>query len=164
MPDINDLGLTEESTPVGDWNAPESGAFAPEVWPGTYRLVFELPEDPANHLGSFEVEGVAYMVVNFNPIALANGDGTPVVPREDGKPRKLMFQRASSYKHPSFKGNSDLQELLRSLGLVVIPYTPASIYKALQGISGRGEYTAEIGWRAYFEAGDTNVSTHPRKR
>lgn len=165
MPDLDELGLTEEATPEVDWDAPEQGQMPPQLGANkTFDFIFRLEEDP---FGSIEVDGKKFLVINYAPEVVAEADGTPVADA-NGNPVKLRFQRASFYRSDKMRAanmNSLGGELLRSLGLRVDSgsrLTPQVVEQLVREADGRASFRAEVIWRAYFDATDTTVSTRPR--
>lgn len=171
MPSLEELQLSPDAVPEGDWDAPESGSFPPHLTPGTYEFIFHMPDDPSQafELGqakdaSGNPAGAPYLVILYEVEAVAKGDGTPLQPNEaTGEYPRLRFQRASFYKSEKMPISFG-QDLLRALGLRVSPFTPTAIKEALYGASGRVRFRGEVGWRAYFKGSQVTVSTRPRRK
>lgn len=135
-----------------NYDAPESGAFAPQVYPGRHDFVFALAEnDP---FGKIEVEGKPYLNVTFTALIQVPDKTDPV---------KVNYQRASFYKHPKM-ANSDGAELLRCLAIKVESGKPSDIVAALKQADGRARGTAVFGWDAYSKDTGETISTSPRKK
>ena len=174
MPSLADLNLTDEATPEVDWSAPESGSFPPAVGPGTYTLMFELPEKRDDWFDKMEVAvgkdangqdiKKAFLVLVYNPKLVGDKDGNPYTPPEGGELPHLGYQRASFYKHEKML-ISQGAELLRALGAPISgPMTPAAIEAAVQGLDKRVTFKGEVIWRTYFKDTETTISTAPRKK
>jgi hypothetical protein len=136
-----------------DYDAPESGAFPPQVYPGRHDFIFKLAAEGA--FGKVMVEGKPYLQVTF----------TAVVQGVEGKPDGVdcNFQRASFFKHPKMK-NSDGGELMRCLGIELESRKPSDIAAALQQADGRVRGTAVFGWKAYSKDTKEIISTNPRSK
>jgi hypothetical protein len=174
VPDLNELGLTDASVPEVDWDAPEGGASAPQIYPGYYQLQFALDENPSDWFDSITVNAVQgdastaqkYLVLIHKPVVLYAFkdavDTNPIqLPAELGKVQ-LPPQRASFYKSPRMM-ISNGAELLRACG-VRLNNILQEIKPAVTQLNGRASFRAEIGWRAYFKTSEVTVSTHPRKK
>lgn len=181
MPDLQELGLTEESTPQVDWDAPESGTFPPPITPGTFTFLFKMPKERVNWFaaqeipvkvdgkdkvdGSGQVVKGRYLVLNYAPQVIGDKDGNPYpVPTDGTELPTLMFQRANFYKTDkmliSFGG-----ELLRALGIRITgKMTPEAVMAEVEKVDGRVTFKGEVIWRCYFEGTETTVSTSPRKK
>jgi hypothetical protein len=183
MPSLNELGLTEDSAPQVDWDAPEAGSAPPAVYPGIYTLQFKLPEDVKDWFETQTVNTVKndpktaakFLVIRAVPAILQvhkDASGNPLreaagipVPMDEvsGLHRQMPPQRISFFKNakmPISRGG----ELLRAMGVRLEGSLLAQIEQTLQQLNGRATFVAELGWRAYFKSTDTTVSTHPRKK
>lgn len=164
MPDIDELGLPEEAVPEIDWEAPEAGAFPPEIYPGVYEFLFCLPEETSEQFDKVKVDGKDYLQVIYEADVLRDSQAAAIPPHEDGKQPRLAYQRASAYKHPRMS-NSMLGDLIRSLDLRIEgPLTPLIIAQTLRGADGRRTFRGDVGWRFYCKTCDITVATHPRRR
>lgn len=175
MPELNELGLTEESAPQVDWDAPEAGQTPPAVYPGVYTLKFKLPENHSDWYDTQEVQMVAgnpaskrkFLIFKPEPFVLLyhsmDGKEAPVpADAQTGLPIQLPPQRVSFYK--SAKMNiSQGAEWLRAMGARLNNITQ-EIDGALKQLDGRAQFKGEVGWRAFFRSTETTVSTHPRKK
>src|ERR1700690_960915 len=105
MPNLNELGLTEESTPAVDWDAPELGNSPPAVYPGIYTLTFKMPESHADWFESQEVQMVKgnpatakkFLVIKPQPAIVAShasrdAEGIPI-PDDGSGPKQMPPQR-----------------------------------------------------------------------
>jgi hypothetical protein len=161
--DINDLiaQLGPEATPEVDWSAPEAGSFPPDAPPGTYEFIFKLREDTPFDVT--EIKGGKYLQVLYDAQLVANGDGSPIAPRQDGQQPTAAFQRTSFYK-PGSMPVSFGADLLRSLGQRIEgSMTPQAVVDVFRSLSGRARGKAELIWRTYFDDTETTISTSPRK-
>ena len=172
MPDINDLGLAPE--PVGeiDYNAPEPGAFPPQLTPGTYSFVFHLgpvADSPASdYFDTIEIGDEAgnkrkYLQVlhHASTTVQHSNSATGEVINDEVT---LNYQRVNFYKHPKMP-NSSAGDLIRALDLRLEgALTPTAIAELFKGVDGRRGYTAEVIWRAFCKTCNTTVSTAPRKK
>lgn len=174
MPDLQSLGLNEEATPQGDWDAPEAGSFPPICNPGTYDFIFRLPEKQEDWFDVMEVQveqgkpKQKFLVLCYEAdiVGQVQPDGTavPVAPNEDGSQPRLRFQRSSFYKTPRMPLSMG-QDLLRALNIRISgALTPEAIRDAVAGVDGRARFRGEVTWRAYFKGTETTVSTAPRKK
>jgi RNase P subunit RPR2 len=156
---INDLDLTPESVPEIDWEAPESGSFPPQIWPGIHEFAFALAEDGDGPFGVAEIQGQKCLEVTFS--AITENDQHDEV--------ALNFQRATTFLNQAMRAahlNHKVGELIRSLGMKIEgPMTKEKIGDALNEASAaRQHFHAEVEWRRYCKSCETTVSTHPRKK
>lgn len=173
--DLNKLGLTEESAPQVDWDAPEGGKTPPSVYPGLYTLLFRLPEDPEEWFDAVEREVMKgnpqskkkFLELTYVPDVVANSQGQPVA-AEGGEPLRLGPQRVNTFMSPKMRINQ-MAELLRAMGvrlegnfMAQQPSGKTLIEETVEQLDGKATFQAEIIWRAYFKSTDTTVSTHPR--
>src|ERR1700722_16316110 len=129
MATLQELGLTEDSTPQFDYDAPEAGMSPPPVYPGIYTLLFKMPDDPKDWFDKNEVNMVkdnpatkkAFLVINYHPSVMLNhatrdAEGRPV-PNDatTNLPIQLGPQRASFFKSDKMM-ISEAGELLRAIG------------------------------------------------
>jgi hypothetical protein len=133
-----------------NYDAPESGSFPPEVYPGRYDFIFKL--DAETPFDKMTVDGKPYLVVNATH---------SIITPEKPEGVDVRFQRASFYKHPKMT-NSDGGELLRSLGIKPDSLKPSDIVTALKQADGRARGTAVYGWEAYSKDTKEVISTNPR--
>lgn len=159
MPDINNPELSAEPMSddlvVGevDYNAPEPGAFPPQVPPGEYEMLFKLHPDAA--FGVVKVQGKDYLQVIFNPVPLINGAEQPA----------LTFQRASFYRSEKMP-NSMAGDLIRALNIQTSgPLTRQTVKALFEEAENTGKhFRADVGWRFYCKLDDLTISTHPRRK
>lgn len=174
MPNLQDLGLNEEATPQGDWDAPEAGSFPPVCFPGLYDFIFRLPEKQEDWFDVMEIQveqgkpKQKFLVIQYEAdivgVVKPDGQVEPVPPDEAGAQPRLRFQRASFYKTPRMPLSMG-QDLLRALNIRISgPMTPQAISDAVAQVDGRARFRGEVSWRAYFKGTETTVSTHPRKK
>ena len=174
MPDLSELGLTEESTPVVDFDAPEAGSTPPPIGVGTYLFQFHLPKERKDWQDVQEVNVAPkgqpelkkkFLKVNYEARAIGDKDGNLFAQPEDGSELPLLkFQSASFYKTEkmliSFGG-----ELMRALGLRLTgAFDPHTIMEAFSTVDGRVNFFGEIRWEAYFKSDGTRFSTAPNKK
>jgi hypothetical protein len=152
--DLESLLATLDSEPEVeiDYEAPESGAFPPEIYPGRYAFIFHLAEQDG--FGSIKVEGKPYLNTTFT---------AEVQTPEKVEPVKVNFQRASFYKHPKMT-NSDGGELLRCLGVKPATNAPRDIVAALKQADGRSGGEAVFGWEAFSKDTGERITTNPRSK
>src|ERR1700677_808316 len=99
-------GLAQEEVPTDiNWNAPEPGSFPPAFKPGQQAFVFHLPEDTEKQFEIATIAGRKCLQCNFN-----------VTVNVEGTDRKVMFQRANTFKTDKMD-NSSIGNLIRSLEL-----------------------------------------------
>lgn len=173
--DLNKLGLTEASAPEVDWDAPEGGKTPPSVYPGTYTLLFRLPEDPEEWFDSVDREVIKgnpqskkkFLELTYVPDVVADSQGRAIA-AEGGEPLKLGPQRVNTFMSAKMRINQ-MAELLRAMGVRLEGNFLAKgqsgktlIEEAVAQLDGKATFTAEIIWRAYFKSTDTTISTHPR--
>src|SRR5258708_35215648 len=95
MPDLSELmkDLTPESTPEGDWDAPEAGSTPPAIGVGTYLFAFHLPKGKKDWFDKQMVNVAekgqpenkrAFLKVNYEPQAIGDKDGTLSSRPDDG--------------------------------------------------------------------------------
>jgi len=163
---INDLGLPPEEVGEIAWDAPESGSYPPQLYPGDYTFIFKLEEDPYARV---EIECEDLIKRKFLQIMhIAKTEVQEPVPDKPGEfathEVALRFQRVNFYKHSKMH-NSSAGDLIRSLR---IRFTgglyPEPIDQELRAIEERRSYLAEVGWRAYCKSCEIEISTHPRKK
>lgn len=135
-----------------NYDAPESGSFPPEVYPGRYRFIFAL--DPDEPWGKQTVGGKPYLQVTFTAQIEVPGKPEPV---------NVRFQRASMYKVEG-RENHDIGELLRCLGVRADSPKPSDLVAALKQADGRAGGEAVFGWEAYSKDTQEQFRTSPRKR
>jgi hypothetical protein len=135
-----------------NYDAPESGSFPPEVYPGRYRFIFAL--DPDNPWGKQEVDGRPYLQVSYT---------AQIQVPEKPEPVSVRFQRASLFKSPK-RENSDIGELLRCLGIKAEGTKASDIVAALKAADGRAGGEAVFGWEAYSKDTQEVISTSPQKK
>jgi hypothetical protein len=154
MEDLESLlaSLDQEPEVEINYDAPESGAFPPQVYPGRHSFIFSLADQDA--FGKIDVDGKPYLNITFT--------ASVQVP-EKADPAKVNFCRASFYKHPKMQ-NSDGAELLRCLGIKVESGKPSDIVAALKQADGRARGDAVFGWEAYSKDTEEIISTNPRKK
>ena len=169
MPDINELGLPPEAVGDIDYNAPEPGAFPPQLKPGRYCFVFHLgplAEAPANdYYDTVEIEDPPasgfkkkYMQVFHHATTTVQVNGA------DTQEVTLNYQRVNFYKHPKMT-NSSAGDLIRAMGLHVDgPLTPPAIDGLFRSVDGRRSYDADVVWRMFCKTCNVTVSTAPRKK
>jgi hypothetical protein len=169
MPDLASLGLTEDAFPTVDWDAPEAGKSPPPVYPGSYKLLFAMPEDKDNWFEVVEREVVKgqpkrkILEVTWQPKVIADAQGRPVADPDTGEQITLGPQRANTYLSPKMRIHS-LAELLRAMGVSGIDIK-TQLESTLVQLDGKGVIeSAEIVWRTYFKSTQTTVSTAPRKK
>jgi hypothetical protein len=147
----------EDAPPEFDWAAPEAGAFAPAIQPGTYEFIASVRTDAdVQGFGKMEYQGHKYLTAVL--------DFEVLVPGKD--PVKVTYQRVNTFKHEKV-AISSMGELLRSLSLhTQLPDRPtdADIVRTLQANSGRARGRGEAAWRFYCKAHQLTISTAPRKR
>lgn len=149
--------LSGEQVPEMDWSAPEAGAFAPAIQPGTYEFIASVRTDAdVSGFGKMEYEGHKYLTAVLDFEVLVTGKD----------PVKVTYQRVNTFKHEKV-AISSMGELLRSLNLhTQLPDRPsdADIVRVLQANSGRARGRGEAAWRFYCKAHGLTISTAPRKR
>ena len=152
--DLESLLSTLDAEPEVEINydAPESGSFPPQVYPGRHAFVFHLAQEAA--FDKIVVEGKPYLNVTFE---------AEVTTPERPEGVRVKFLRASFYKHPKMT-NSDGGELLRCLGLKTDANNNRAIVAALQAADGRARGEAVFGWEAYSKDTKEVISTAPRKK
>lgn len=171
MPNLNELGLSDEAAPQVDWDAPEAGQTPPAVYPGVYRMEFRMPEDKSNWFDKRDVDvygpdgkptgqKTPILQVNYTPRVLTTLKGDPVV--VDGENPILPRQRADFYKSPKMLISKGA-ELLRGLGVRLEGPIIPQIQSTLEQVNGNATFVGEVIWRAYFKSTETTVSTTPRK-
>jgi hypothetical protein len=152
--------LVAEEVPEGiDFNKPEPGAFPPAFKPSTQTFVFHLPEDTDKQFEVATVGGKKVLQCNFN-----------VTVNVDGTDRKVMFQRANTYKTDKMD-NSSIGNLIRSLelkeayeqNLNETGDVNAAIVRTLQAADGRAAGSADFGWSAAFKDSLTVFRTSTNK-
>lgn len=168
MPDLNSLGLTEDAFPVVDWEAPEAGRTPPPIYPGSYKLLFGMPEDKDTWFDVVEREVVTgqpkrkLLEVTWQPKVIADAQGRPLADADTGEQIQLGPQRVSTYLSPKMRIHA-LAELLRAMGVTGIDIK-TQLESTLTQLDGKGVIeNAEVIWRAYFKSTGTTVSTAPRK-
>ena len=142
--------LDQEPEVEVNYEAPESGSFPPEVYPGRYDFIFKL--DTESPFDKMVVDGKPYLVVNATH---------SIVTPEKPEGVDVRFQRASFYKHPKMT-NSDGGELLRCLGIKLDSTKASEIVTALRQADGRARGSAVYGWEAYAKDTQELVTTNPR--
>lgn len=169
MPDLASLGLTEDAFPVVDWDAPEAGKTPPPIYPGSYKLLFAMPEDKDSWFDVVEREVVKgqpkrkILEVTYQPKVIADAQGRPVADPDSGEQIQLGPQRVNTYLSPKMRIHS-LAELLRAMGVSGIDIK-TDLEPTLTKLDGNGVIdSAEVVWRAYFKSTQTTVSTSPRKK
>lgn len=171
MPNLNELGLSDEAMPQVDWDAPEAGQTPPAVYPGVYRMEFRMPEDKSNWFDTKEVDvkgpdGKAtgqkqkFLQINYTPKVLTTLRGDPV--QVEGENPILPRQRADFWKSPKMLISRGA-ELLRGLGVRLEGPMLAQIEPTLEQLNGNATFEGEVIWRAYFKGTETTISTSPRK-
>lgn len=175
MPDLDSLGLNEQSAPQVDWDAPPPGMTPPPVVPGLWKLKLVMPEKGEDWFDGVEREVIKgqptskrkFLEVTIEPEIIADSQGRPVA-NEDGSPLKLGPQRFNTFMSPKMRIHR-LAELLRGMGVRIEANFMAKeangrsvIENAMAQLNGQATFDAEIIWRAYFKSTDTTVSTHPR--
>lgn len=151
--DLETLLSTLDAEPEVEINydAPESGSFPPQVYPGRHPFIFHLAAEPFDKM---VVEGRPYLNVTFE---------AEIATAEKPEGVRVKFLRASFYKHPKM-ANSDGAELLRCLGIKADAANNRSIVAALQAADGRARGEAVIGWEAFSRDTGETASTNPRKK
>jgi hypothetical protein len=142
-----------------NFNAPEPGAFAPAFKPSTQTFVFHLPEDMDKQFEVVTIKDRKWLQVNFN-----------VTVNVDGTDRKVMFQRANTFKTDKMD-NSSIGNLIRSLelkeayeqNLAETGDVNAAIVRTLQAADGRAAGSADFGWSAAFKDSLTVFRTSTNK-
>jgi len=142
-----------------NFNAPEPGAFAPAFKPSTQTFVFHLPDDQDRQFEVATIAGKKCLQVNFN-----------VTVNVDGTDRKIMFQRANTFKTDKMD-NSSIGNLIRSLelkeayeqNLAETGDVNAAIVRTLQAADGRAAGSADFGWSAAFKESLTVFRTSTNK-
>jgi len=135
-----------------DYDAPESGSFPPQIYPGRHDFIFAL--DPENPFGKAQREGKDYLEVTFTA-------KVPTTDKPDGV--DVRFQRVNMYKHPS-RPNHDIGELMRCLGVKAAGNKPSDLVAALKQADGRARGAAVFGWEAYSKDTQEIISTNPQKK
>jgi hypothetical protein len=182
MPDLSELNLSEEATPAVDWDAPESGSFPPQVTPGTYTLLFRMPESEANWFDKQDVglkhdngpdkgkpvlvngEQVkkAFLVIQPEFQVIGDKDGNPYTPEPGSELPVIRFQRFSFFKNDNMQISFGA-ELLRSIGIRISgAMTPQAIRDEVRKVNGQVTLKGEIAWETYFKSTETRVSTVAR--
>jgi len=170
MPDLRELGLTEEAAPQVDWDAPEAGKTPPPVFPGLYKLLFSLPEDKSTWFDAVERETIKgkpeskrkFLELTYTPIIVADGQGRPLA-NEDGTPIQMGPQRVNTYMSPKMHIHQ-FAELLRACGVRIEGSFLAEIEVTVAQMNNKATFDAELIWRCYFKSTDTTYSTAPRKK
>lgn len=177
MPDLESLGLSEESVPQVDWDAPEAGKTPPPVYPGLWRLKFKVSDNQDEWFDAVEREVIKgkpetkrkFLELTYAPDVVADSQDRPVA-NEDGSAITLGPQRANTFLSPKMKIHQ-LGELIRSMGVRIEGSLLAKqengksvIHNTVAQLNGQATFQAEIIWRAYFKSTETTVSTHPRKK
>lgn len=153
-------GLQAEEVPTDiNWNAPEPGSFPPAFKPSQQTFIFNLPEDTDKQFQIAEIAGRKCLQVNFN-----------VTVNVDGTDRKIMFQRANTFKTDKMD-NSSIGNLIRSLelkeayeqNLAETGDVNAAIVRTLQAADGRAAGSADFGWSAAFKESLTVFRTSTNK-
>jgi len=150
MPTLDEVlsQLRDEETPTDiNFNAPEPGAFPPAFAPSTHSFVFRLTDKADDQFTTVEIEGRKYLQVNF--IAEVEHEGTT---------RKVMFQRANTYKTDKMD-NSSIGNLIRSLqlreayeeNLSETGDSNTALVNTLAAADGRAVGYAAFGWTAAFK-------------
>jgi hypothetical protein len=154
MANLEDLlaELNAEPEVEVNYDAPESGSFPPEVYPGRYDFIFKL--DPENPFDKIMVDGKPHLMVNATH---------SIITPEKPEGADVRFQRASFYKHPKMT-NSDGGELLRCLAIRPTENTAKAITEALLQADGRARGSAVYGWEAYSKDTQETISTNPRSK
>jgi hypothetical protein len=142
-----------------NFNAPEPGAFAPAFKPSTQTFVFHLPEDQDRQFEVVTIQNRKWLQCNFN-----------VTVNVDGTDRKVMFQRANTFKTDKMD-NSSIGNLIRSMelkeayeqNLAETGDVNAAIVRTLQAADGRAAGSADFGWSAAFKDSLTIFSTKTNK-
>jgi hypothetical protein len=168
MPELNQLGLTEDAAPQVDWDAPPPGMTPPPVVPGTWLLKLVMPENHEDWFDGVERETIKgnptskrkFLEVTIEPEVVADSLNRAVA-NEDGSALKLGPQRFNTFMSPKMRIHR-LAELLRGLGVRVEGSIVAQIDDVMKQLNGQATFTAEVIWRTYFKSTDTTVSTHPR--
>lgn len=173
--DLNKLGLTEESAPEVDWDAPEGGKTQPSVYPGTYTLLFRLPEDPEGWFDAVERNVIKdnpaskkkFLELTYTPDVIADSQGRPIS-ADGGEALKLGPQRVNTFMSPKMRINQ-MAELIRAMGvrlegnfMALQANGKTLIENAVAELDGKATFIAEVIWRAYFKSTDVTISTHPR--
>ena len=135
-----------------NYDAPESGSFPPQLYPGRYDFIFHL--DPDKPFDKIEVDGHPYLSVTYSA-----GVRLP----DKAEPATVRYLRASFYKHPKMT-NSDGGELLRCLGVKPESLKASDIVTALRQADGRAGGSAIFGWEARDRDTEEIFSTSPRKK
>lgn len=151
--------VTEEVPTDINFNAPEPGAFPPAFKPSTQTFVFHLPEDTDRQFEVATIAGRKCLQCNFN-----------VTVNVDGNDRKVMFQRANTFKTDKMD-NSSIGNLIRSLELkdayeqclAETGDVNAAIMRVLQAADGRAAGSADFGWSAAFKESLTVFRTSTNK-
>jgi hypothetical protein len=158
--------LVAEEVPTDiNFNAPEPGAFPPAFKPSQQTFVFHLPEDSDRQFEVATIGGKKCLQCNFN-----------VTVNVEGNDRKVMFQRANTYKTDRMD-NSSIGNLIRSLelkdayeqNLAETGDVNAAIVRTLQAADGRAAGSADFGWSAAFKDSltvfrtSTNKTVPPKK-
>lgn len=178
MPDLQALGLTEEGPVDVQWDAPESSAFQPRVWPGDMTVGFKLNEqepfravereDPPGSGARkkfLEVTWTAVIDPRMQPEVLVN---QPAAGESLPESVDLQFQRTNFYRHPK-RPISDGDDLIRHGGQRIEGgATNAARADALTAMDGRAQLFVGVGWDAYCKpCGDmgkpATVATYKRK-
>lgn len=178
MADLDQLGLSEEAAPQVDWDTPEGGKTPPSVFPGTYNLRFEMPENRDDWFDAVErtvsVNGKdtkkKFLEVSFMPVVLSNAAGQAMA-ADNGEPLSLGTQRVNTFMTGKMRIHR-VAELLLSMGvrldqsnlLAIDANGKRVIENTLEQLNGKATFQAEVIWRAYFKSTDTTVSTSPRKK
>lgn len=154
MEDLESLLASLDAEPEVeiDYEAPESGSFPPEVYPGRHAFIFKL--DAETPFDKIVVDGKPYLNVNATH---------SIITPEKPEGVDVRFQRASFYKHPKM-GNSDGGELLRCIGVKPASNKPSDIVLALKQADGRARGEAVYGWEAYSKDTQEVISTNARKK
>lgn len=177
MPNLSELNLSDDAVPQIDWDAPESGSIPPAVYPGIYTLQFKMPEEQSEWFDKQKVNMVKndpntardFLVLRYIPAVMmwhehkdSAGQAVPN-PTDPSTPLSLPPQKASFFKNermPISQGG----ELLRALGIRLDGPIKDQLPAALAKVNGNVSFMVEVGWRTYFKATETTMSTSPRKK
>lgn len=156
-----------ENEEIGDieYDAPESGSRAPQLYPGVYDFKFGLEEETGDRhpFESADRKDDKGQVVGKNFVVNHKATVTVTDDQGNSKDVDIRFNRASFYRSAKMKEkhmNSKGGELLRSLNIRVDVLSKEAIEAALRAADGRSMGRAAFGWQFFCKADDLTISTN----